>query len=328
VLVPAVCAGLYESIRHTILAREVSLGLGTWIAVLVVFAISYPFARISFAIIRRTEARLRERNRALEALSRAAERLAMMEERDRLAREMHDGIAQVLAYMLVRLDTVDGLLGRGRAAAAQEEIRLLRASGQDAYNDVREAVAGLRTRPEAGAAGLAAALREYSADFGSRAGVEVVCTIGALDTSGGDLGPAAELQLMRIAQEALTNVRKYARARLVEISFGRADGDWRLVVRDDGIGFDPAAAPGSRDRHFGLTMMRERAAAAGGMLAVTSAPGNGTTVEVVVPSASRPSAVQPYGGAHDEGRAHGEPVSPQPRPEAALIPRMDGQRGS
>jgi two-component system nitrate/nitrite sensor histidine kinase NarQ len=97
ILVPAACAGIYESLRHSLLPSDLPFGLGTIVAVALVLAISYGFAHVSFGIIRRTQARLMERNRELQKLSREVERLAVLEERDRLAREIHDGVAQVLA---------------------------------------------------------------------------------------------------------------------------------------------------------------------------------------------------------------------------------------
>src|SRR5436190_18445935 len=200
VLVPAVCAGLYETVRHSLLATEWPNALGTLLAVALVLAISSVFARVSFGMIRQTEARLRERNRELQALSRQVERLAVIEERDRLAREMHDSVAQVLAYLLVRLDTIEGLLVRGRDAEAAREVQALRASGEQAYADVREAIAGLRTRPEAGAAGLAAGVAQYVREFGDRVSVEATYSARGIEDASGrpdDLAPAAEMQVLR-----------------------------------------------------------------------------------------------------------------------------------
>jgi signal transduction histidine kinase len=282
VLVPAVCAGLYESVRNSLLAAELPGGLGTLLAAALVLVISFFFARVAFGHIRRTEARLVERNRELEALSRQVQRLAVIEERDRLAREMHDGVAQVLAFLLVRLDTIESLIERGRPEAAVQEVRLLRSSGESAYADVREAITGLRVRPEAGAAGMAAALREYAQQFGVRTGVEATVTLAGED--GPDLGPAAELQLLRIAQEALANVRKHARATRVTVRLWQAEARWHLEVRDDGRGFDPATPLPPGQQHFGLPIMRERAESLGGTFAVRSAPGAGTVVLAVIPA--------------------------------------------
>lgn len=326
VLVPAVCAGLYETVRHSLLATELPNALGTLIAVALVLVISFGFARLSFGMIRRTQARLRERNRALQALSREVERLAVLEERDRLAREMHDSAAQVLAYLLVRLDTIESLLDRQRTPEAVTEVRCLRASAQDAYADVREAIAGLRARPGAGAAGLAASLDEYAAQFADRTGIaasffsvppelegkeraEAALTASATRVSTGAaaaLTPAAELQLVRIAQEALANVRKHAGAGSVAVHFWPDARGWHLLVRDDGAGFDPAAPVTPGRQHFGLLMMRERAESLGGELLVASAPGAGTTVHARVPAAagggSEPAASRADGQSEPDER--------------------------
>lgn len=286
VLVPAVCAGLYESVRHSLLAAELPTGLGTVLAAALVLALSLAFARVSFGLIRRMETRLVERNRQLETLSREVQRLAVMEERDRLAREMHDGVAQVLASLLVRLDTVEGLLERGRGDDAAAEVRRLRATSEEAYADVREAIGGLRARPEMGAAGLAAALEEYTAQFADRTGVAATCAatgIGDGTLQSPDLDAAAELQLMRIAQEAMANVRKHARARRMEVRFWPDGAGWHLTVQDDGQGFDPAAPLAPGRQHFGLPIMRERAESLGGTLTIAARPGAGTTVHACVP---------------------------------------------
>jgi signal transduction histidine kinase len=302
VLVPALCAGLYETVRHSLLAAELPLGLGTLLAAALVLAISFGFARVSFGLIRKMEARLVERNRQLEALSREVQRLAVIEERDRLAREMHDGVAQVLAYLLVRLDTIEGLLERHRTDDAVAEVRRLRGSSEAAYAEVREAITGLRTRPEAGAAGLAAALRHYVAEFGDRCALTatfVADGLEGIDGAAADLRPEAELQLLRIVQEALANVRKHAQASRVIVRFWRSAAGWHLQVEDDGQGFDTAAPPPPGRQHFGLPIMRERAESLGGALEVISRPGEGTTVRAHVPHAGhdRPAVAAPTEGA-------------------------------
>lgn len=307
VLVPAVCAGLYETVRHTLLANDLPDGVGTLLAVALVLGISLAFARVSFSIIRHMEARLLERNRRLEELSRRVERLAVIEERDRLAREMHDGIAQVLAYLMIRLDTIGTLVQRGRGEEAAREVRLLRASSEEAYAEVREAIAGLRTRPAAGAVGLAAALQEYTAQFTDRTQIPATCSIGDVALSDEELPIAAELHLMRIAQEALANVRKHARATQVMVRFWPDSAGWHLSVQDDGSGFDPKSvlqrdrSPGSgeaKHQPVGLAIMRERAGILGGTLTVESST-TGTTVRADVP----------YGGelstSHEKGNTDG-----------------------
>jgi len=97
------------------------------------------------------------------------------------------------------------------------------------------------------------------------------------------LQPMAELQLLRIVQEALTNLRKHPRATEVTVQLARLDGTVCVRVADNGIGFDPGALERGQIPRFGIATMRERAEAMGGRLQVTSLPGKGTTVEAVLP---------------------------------------------
>jgi signal transduction histidine kinase len=289
ILVPALCAGIYESLRHSFLPTDLPFGLGTIVAVALVLAISYGFAHVSFGIIRRTQARLMERNRELQNLSREVERLAVLEERDRLAREIHDGVAQVLASMLVRLDTIEGLAARGRVEELGQEVTELRRASGEAYADVREAIADLRTRPEPGPLGLQQALAEYVSQFGDRAGLVATFEAEAPDGSPAQLQPVAEVQLLRIVQEALANVRKHAQASRVSVHFWFEGNAWHVAVEDNGVGFDPSA-PSSPQRgsQLGLQIMRERAETLGGRMEVSSEPGRGTRVHAQVPAGAQP----------------------------------------
>jgi two-component system nitrate/nitrite sensor histidine kinase NarX len=163
-------------------------------------------------------------------------------------------------------------------------VRALRAAGGEIYGDVREAIAELRTRPDPGPLGLRRALTEYVAQFGDRTGIATTCNTDGVDAAQQDLAPAAEVQLLRIGQEALTNVRKHANAARAVVRVWREADGWYVAVRDDGVGFDPtavAAEPGGR--HVGITIMRERAESVGGRLEVTSQPGAGTEVRAWVP---------------------------------------------
>ena len=289
VLVPAVCAGIFETVRHSFLTTDLPNSLGTLIAVLLVLAISFGFARISFGIIQKMEEGLIERNRRLQELSRDAQRVAVLEERDRLAREMHDGIAQVLAYLLVRVDTIESLVDRGRSTEALAELRGMRSSGDVANAEVREAIAGLRTNPAPGIGGLIDALRVYTEDFGARTGIVARFNIGRVPdgtTAVPDLPDGGELHLLRVTQEALTNIRKHAHAQIVSVTISAQDTNWHVRIADNGCGFDPAGAlipEQSGRRHFGLMMMRERTEAMGGKLSITSRPGEGTVIAASVP---------------------------------------------
>jgi signal transduction histidine kinase len=304
ILVPALCAGVYETLRHSVFPTDLPFDLGTPLAVVLVLAISYGFAHVSFGIIRRTEARLRERNRELQAMSRRVERLAVLEERDRLAREIHDSVAQRLATLLVRLDVVVSLAERGRVDELAVEVGGLRSAGADIYSDVREAIAELRARPEPGPLGLRRALADYVTQFGDRTGISATFSAGAVDPSDQDLAPAAEVQLLRIAQEALTNVRKHARSTRADVRFWREADGWHVTVTDAGVGFDPAAVAATAaggPMHVGLTIMEERAQSVGGHLEVQSAPGQGTVVHACVPGTARGAGEDDSGAQRREG---------------------------
>ena len=224
----------------------------------------------------------------MQKLSREVERLAVLEERDRLAREIHDGVAQVLASMLVRLDTVEGLAERGRIEELRQEVGELRRASGEAYADVREAIADLRARAEPGLLGLRQALTDYVSQFGDRAGLAATFEAQAPEGWTAELQPVAEVQLLRIVQEALANVRKHAHATRVAVRFWFEANAWHVSVEDDGIGFDPTApVSAQRGSQLGLQIMRERAESLGGRTDVSSEPGHGTRVHAQVPAGAQ-----------------------------------------
>ena len=133
--------------------------------------------------------------------------------------------------------------------------------------------------------GLAPALAATAEQYQRRLGIPVTFRAERL---GGRLAPEAELVLYRIAQEALTNVAKHAEARRVAVELGPLQGRARLVVRDDGRGFDPAVVLAERERGLGLFGMQERAALVGATLRLESRPGAGTRIQVDVDLQARP----------------------------------------
>ncbi|HAX70207.1 MAG: hypothetical protein KPEEDBHJ_00077 [Anaerolineales bacterium] len=202
--------------------------------------------------------------------------LATMEERGRIAREMHDGLAQVLGYVGMELQTIEALTHAQNQEAVLSELQQAQRSVQLAQADVRENILSLRTTLS-NEKGLLPALREYIEEFGVQTGIQMQFQCGL--TSDPALSPLAEAQLTRIIQEALTNVRKHARAEHAQVQIAQRNGSLRVIVSDDGIGFECASKPG----HYGLVTMRERAESAGGGLIVTSQPGTGTSVETWLP---------------------------------------------
>jgi len=203
--------------------------------------------------------------------------LAVIEERARIAREMHDGLAQVLGYLSLQMQTLEALVRRGDNAATLVELKQARAHILEAQADVREDILSLRTTL-AGDIGLLPALQQYVAEFEVQTGIAVELLNTA--ASQPSLSPLAEAQLVRIVQEALTNVRKHAGASRVEVRLDSGEGTLRVAVADNGCGI---AEPKNGRWRFGLSTMRERAESVGGGLAIRSAPGAGTTVEAWLP---------------------------------------------
>ncbi len=218
-------------------------------------------------------------------LSTKVQSLAVLEERVRIAREMHDGFAQVLGYVNTSALAVGRLLERGKVDEARAHVAQLEVAAKEVYSDVREGILGLRTTLEPGQ-GLAPALRAYLEGFGQQSGVAAEL-VGPSDPRDLRLPFEAEVQLLRIVQEALTNVRKHARAARATVRLSQGDGVLQLVVEDDGRGFDAACLAGETGRHFGLQTMRERAEAIGGSFTVDSQAGTGTRVTVRVRQQAR-----------------------------------------
>jgi signal transduction histidine kinase len=207
--------------------------------------------------------------------------------RERIAREMHDSLAQVLGVTQLRLRALLGRAEIQQSDAVTAELAELAEISGDAYHDVREAILGLResTRPDRGLIeSLAAYLEKYERQTGIRTSLESDLGEGLV------LAPRSEIQVIRVIQEALTNVRKHAGATTVSVRISETSGRVTFVVEDDGTGFDPARAAIGRDA-FGLQSMRERVALVGGTLSVDASPGRGSRVTARVPASYHPASV-------------------------------------
>jgi PAS domain S-box-containing protein len=202
--------------------------------------------------------------------------VATLEERSRIAREMHDGLAQVLGYLGIQMQTIEAYSRQGRVEEVLSEIAKTRQNIKTAQADVRENILSLRTTL-AGESGLVASLKEYVHEFGIHTETEARF-VNALSCAP-QLSPLAEVQLVRIVQEALTNVRKHARAQHIEVQLHHEDEGLAITVTDDGVGFETS----NDDLHFGLQTMVERADSIGGRLDLRSAPHEGTQVRLWVP---------------------------------------------
>jgi two-component system sensor histidine kinase DegS len=208
---------------------------------------------------------------------------AQEEERRRLAREIHDGPAQVLANATFELEYCQRLIERD-PARLPAEMEKLKADLREGLAEVRYFIFDLRPGPLA-ELGLAATLQRYAENFQQRSGIEVSLD---LDYENVRLSPTKEVAVFRVVQEALQNVRKHSQGRRVCVTLQSGAEGMYVAVEDDGVGFDRNARTEAGGRHFGLSSMEERARLIRAELRVTSAPGRGTKVELRVPPEGRP----------------------------------------
>lgn len=205
--------------------------------------------------------------------------MAVSEERNLMAQELHDSIAQGLAYLNLQAQMMDGALKSGKLDEANEAVELIRVGVQESYADVRELLQHFRARfdqPDLDSA-IGAVLAKFSTQ----------CDTG-VDFSVHGAGPAfdaeTETQVLYIVQEALSNVRKHAHARQVRVALCRDRDGLRVTVADDGVGFDMGSGEGAGvGAQIGLHIMRERAARIGAALDIRSAPKQGVEVTLTLP---------------------------------------------
>jgi signal transduction histidine kinase len=206
-----------------------------------------------------------------------AEELALTEERNRIAREIHDGIAQALAFMALKLDLSERLL-LTNPERAKEELRQVKETLRSQIREVRHSIFALRPI-DLERYGFLESVRRYATAFAEQAGFRVRLSLPEKI----ELSQASELVFFRVLQEALTNAAKHGRPGLVQVKLtplGERGG--LLEISDNGKGFRADASAVAMGG-FGLTQMRERVEARGGRLEVESAEGKGTTIRAELP---------------------------------------------
>jgi len=258
---------------HPMDRHAVSPLLASLLLAFPILVLAYIFAETMFRVLGRLQAEASARERDILTMS------AVMQERERLSRELHDGVAQLVAHLLFRLDTIKELVEADRRQEAEAELERLYGIADEIYEDIGESIAGLRTN--VAERGLVCALQDYVDQFEERHQIPTsLRTDGAADR----FSPLTALQLFRLIQEALTNVRKHAAAQEASVTL-TSDGPDRLrvVIADDGRGFTPGSQKYGKARPLGLTSMRERVEALGGTFNVNSQPGSGTQVTAIVP---------------------------------------------
>lgn len=216
------------------------------------------------AAIALTNARLYERGREL----------SVLEERARLARDLHDAVSQKLFSVRARASAAAVLVGRDPDRAVAE-MRSVATLAGEAHAELRAVIDGL-VPPDLAAGGLAGSLRSYARLAGRTYGVDVCVLASELP----DLDPRRQAALYRVAQEALQNALRHSGASQVRVSLAAHRSRVVLEVTDDGTGLPAQPPPGG----LGLPSMRERAASVGGTLSIRPAPGTGTRVRLSVPA--------------------------------------------
>ena len=220
--------------------------------------------------------------------------VATLRERERLARELHDGIGQVLGYVGMQAETALQWVRKGDSERAGSALGRLGDVAREAHSDVRESILSLKVDPVQGWSflqNLERYLEKFQANYGIRTELSIADRVGD-----GSVEAAAGVQLLRVVQEALSNSRKHGGATNVRVTVDRNGSRARITIADDGHGFDGSRLEGGDVSHFGLTFMRERVQQIGGSMAIDSNPGAGTMLTLDVPT-------------RDHGRKTGESPS-------------------
>ncbi|MFC1932539.1 sensor histidine kinase [Chloroflexota bacterium] len=211
-------------------------------------------------------------------IRRRIEREAIIEERRRIAREIHDGVAQSLGYINLKTKLVSDSVSSQNTIQALTELNDVRKVVQDTYEDIRESIdqlgAEVRNLP------IMSSLASYTKEFGNNNAIKV-----QFDTPKAfpQLSPVAELQLLRIIQEALTNVRRHALATEIGVKLENTRATVEMIIKDNGQGFDLVDLENSPPGYHGLKIIKERAEGLGGSLNISTAPGEGTEIRVSLP---------------------------------------------
>lgn len=205
-----------------------------------------------------------------------AKRLSIIKERNALAHELHDSLAQTLASLRFQVSMLDEAIDQQGADVTHEDIQQIKSGLNDAYTELRELLAHFRA--PINSRGLLPALEDLISNFRKQTGMHVLLQKEWDSTR---LSANSEMQVLRIIQEALANVRKHSDAHTVRVLL-RCDKDenYHILIEDDGIGMDKPAFSGHPGEHLGMSIMKERARYLGGDLRIESEAGEGTRVQL------------------------------------------------
>jgi two-component system nitrate/nitrite sensor histidine kinase NarX len=212
-------------------------------------------------------------------LDEEANLLSIMEERTRLANELHDSLAQSLASLRFQVRVLDETLHSGKESALWQELEIIENSIDEAYTELRELIAHFRAPVDK--RGLIPAVEQAVERFRRNSDIRAFLQLEWNDTK---LPAEIEIQVLRIVQEALANIRKHSEANAVRVLMRAGkDKQYMVMIEDDGIGIQNKVMEGGPGEHLGLNILQERAARIGGDLKIESEPGEGTRVTLRFP---------------------------------------------
>lgn len=266
----AAIASIILSVTHVVLSqiteRFAWIMQGHNLTLLIVYTL---FCFVAAVVPYRTNLNIRRR----------IEREAIIDERRRIAREIHDGVAQSLGYLNLKTKVVNDSVSSRDLVKALSELNDIRKVVHDTYEDIRESINQLSI--EMRSLAIIPALSNYIQEFGNNNSIKVRFDYPKPFPR---LSPVAELQLLRIVQEALTNVRRHALATEVEVILSENGKEAiEILVKDNGQGFTLSDLDESPPGYHGLNIIKERAETLGGSLNISSVPGEGTALMVSIP---------------------------------------------
>lgn len=267
--IPTVAIGLWEYLRHALLLPFISMDLGNLLAPVFVFIITLTLLRALFAKLEQTQETL-QRERIVKAA---------LEEREQLARELHDGISQSLFMLSVKLDKLE----RAESASdAQQTTDQIRKTVRHVYDDVRQSIANLHDAPLPADMSWMQSIHHLTVEMEQTSGIQTTVEWHVQD---GLLSYKQKVELLAIMREALMNVQKHAKAKQIVIqgegigSSDKTPNTFRCSILDDGIGAEKEKLHGKGK--YGVKMMQERAAAMGWTMTVQQTKPQGTEVEII-----------------------------------------------
>ena len=210
--------------------------------------------------------------------------MAALEEQGRLARELHDHLAQSIGFLNVKASITENLLANNKIDEARESLKELKRVAKNVFIDVREGVFNLRTAAST-RIGLLPTLQEYLAEYRETYHLDVQLTVQGDEPF--EFAAEVANQLLRVIQEALTNIRKHSQSNKAWVRCTYGNQVAQFIIEDDGVGFELGAISQKNGQHFGLQIMRERIFSVGGTLEYDSSPGKGTRIIIEIPMMSQ-----------------------------------------